>query len=100
MFRRTIDVQKITQFFFAAVFAILLGCSGGSSPQDQLNEIDTLMKKGFPLTSEQKESVTALVTEGKVLLEQGKKKESSDAFEKAIEVLNMAQDAYIFNKAD
>ena len=93
-------MKKITLFFFAAVFAILLGCSGSSSPQDQLNEIDTLMNKGFPLTSEQKESVTALVTEGKTLLEQGKEKESSEAFAKAIKVLNLAQDAYIFNKAD
>jgi len=92
-------MKKITQLICAAIFAVMLACSG-STPQDQLNEIDELMKKGFPLTSDQKESVTSLVTEGKILLEQGKEKESSEALAKAIDVLNFAQDAYIYNKAD
>jgi len=99
IFRRMIDMKKITQFFLAAGFSIMLGCSS-SSPQDQLREIDTLMKKGFPLTSEQQESVTSLVTEGKILLDQGKEKESSEALAKALDVLHIAEDAYIFNKAD
>jgi hypothetical protein len=97
--RRKIDMKKITQFFLAAMFMIMLGCSS-STPQDQLIKIDSLMKEDFTLTSEEQESVTTFVTEGKLLLEQGKDKESSEALAKAIKVLKLAQDAYIFNKAD
>jgi hypothetical protein len=92
-------MKKITQFFLAALFMIMLGCSS-SSPQDQLNEIDTLIKKGFPLTLEQKNSVTSLFTEGKILLERGKEKEASETLAKALDVLHIAEDADIFNKAD
>ncbi|KPK00066.1 MAG: hypothetical protein AMK71_08765 [Nitrospira bacterium SG8_35_4] len=92
-------MKKIINFLVAAVFVIMLACSS-SSPQDQLHEIDDLMKKEFTLTTDQQESVTAFVTEGKSLLQQGKEKESSEAFAKAINVLKLAQDAYIFNKAD
>ena len=91
-------MKKIINFLLAAVFMIMLGCS--STPQDQLVEIDTLIKKGFPLTSEQKESVTTLVTEGKILLERGKEKESSEVLAQALDVLHIAEDADIFNKAD
>jgi hypothetical protein len=83
----------------AAVFVIMLACSS-STPQDQLSEIDTLIKKGFPLNSEQKESVTSFVTEGKILLEQGREKESSELLAQALDVLHLAEDADIFNKAD
>lgn len=88
----------ITRILLAAVFMMMLGCS--STPQDMLSEIDKLAKKGFPLTLEQKDSITSLVTEGKILLEQGKEKESSEILAKALDVLRTAQDADIFNKAD
>jgi polyhydroxyalkanoate synthesis regulator phasin len=92
-------MNKIITFLLAAVFMIMLGCSS-SSPQDKLNEIDKLVRKGFPLTLEQKESVTTLVTEGKILLEQGREKESSEILSQALDVLHIAEDADIFNKAD
>jgi hypothetical protein len=77
----------------------MVSCSS-SDPQSQLGEIDDLLKKGFPMTTEQTADVNKFVAEGKSLMEQGKDREASESFSKAINVLNMAQDAYIFNKAD
>jgi len=93
-------MKRIINFLLAVTWVIMLSCSGPATPKDQLAEINELMGKGYPLTTEQKASVTSLIAEGKSLLEQGKQKESSEAFAKAIKVLELARDAYIFNKAD
>ncbi len=92
-------MKKLTLLIVAAVLAALVSCSAGT-PQDQLKEIDELLNKGFPMTAEQSESVTSSIAGGKQLLEEGKSEESKEAFAKALKVLNLAQDAYIFNKAD
>jgi flagellin-specific chaperone FliS len=46
------------------------------------------------------ENINRFVDEGKSLMEQGKDQDASEAFAKAIDILNMALDADIFNKAD
>lgn len=46
------------------------------------------------------QSIDNFTAEGKGLLEQGKDKESPEALAKAINILNMALNADIFNKAD
>ncbi len=93
-------MKKLLNIFIAAIFMIVVGCSSGSDPKSQLATIDDLQKKGFPMTAEQTESVNTFVAEGKSLIEQGKDKEASEALAKAIDILNMALDADIFNKAD
>ena len=82
-----------------SVLLIFLACSPGS-PQDQMKEIDELLNEDFPVTAEEKKEVDAFTAKGKSLLEEGKTAEASEAFAGAIKILNMAQDAYIFNKAD
>lgn len=92
-------MKKIMQLFIAAMFVFIISCSS-SDPQTQLKEIDELMNKEFTLTSEETVTVNSFVAEGKKYLEQGKQKEASETLAKAIKVLQMAEDAYIFNKAD
>ncbi len=82
-----------------SVLMIFVACSA-SSPQDQMKEIDKLMSADFPTTVEEKAEVAAFTAKGKIHLEAGETKEASEAFAKAIKTLEMAQDSYIFNKAD
>ena len=92
-------MKKIMQFFITLLFAIIIGCSSGDTTS-QLKKIDELRNKGFPITAEQMVSIDTFVAEGKKLIEQGKEKEASETLAKAIDILNMALDADIFNKAD
>ncbi len=77
----------------------LAGC-GESSPEAKLEDINTLLGKNFPMTEDQKSDVERLVSEGRQLLENGKKEESSQAFASAIKVLKLAEDAAMFNKSE
>ena len=92
-------MNRIVRILAAVAVVAMIGCSG-SSPQDQLKEIAELQQKGFPIAPEQVESIDRHTAEGKQLMAEGKTKEASEAFAKAIDVLKLAQDAYIFNKAD
>ena len=92
-------MKKIMQLIIAAMFVFIVSCSS-SDPQSQLKDIDKLMNSEFTLTAEETETVNSFVTEGKTYIEQGKKIEASEVLAKAIKVLKMAEDAYIFNKAD
>jgi len=92
-------MKKVMQLIVAAMFVFIVSCSS-SDPKDQLKSIDELMNKEFTLTAEETETVTSFVTEGKKHMAQGKNKEASESLAKAIKVLKMAEDAYIFNKAD
>ena len=92
-------MKKLIRLFVILMFMILISCSSGD-PQSQLNKIDELKGKGFPITSEQMESIDKNIAEGKSLIKEGKEKEASEALAKAIDILNMALDADIFNKAD
>ena len=82
------------------IIAFAFSCSSGSTPQSQVKEIDDLMSKNYPMTSEQTTNLDIYIEEGNRLLDQGKNKEASEAFAKAIDILHMARDAYIYNKAD
>ena len=92
-------MQKYMQLFIAVVFTLIIGCSSGDTTS-QLKKIDELKNKDFPITAEQMVSIDTFVADGKKLIEQGKEKEASESLAKAIDILNMALDADIFNKAD
>jgi Tfp pilus assembly protein PilF len=92
-------MKKLMQLIIAAMFVFIVSCSS-SDPQTQLKEIDELMNKEFTLNQEETVTVNSFVAEGKKYIEQGKQKEASETLAKAIKVLSMAEDAYIFNKAD
>ena len=71
------EMKKLLYLFIAGIFIISVSCSGGSDPQSQLNKIDKLKGKGFPITTEQMQSIDNFTAEGKGLLEHGKEKEAS-----------------------
>lgn len=78
---------------FAAVLAAALSACGADDPSAQLNKIDELLAKNYPLTAEQVSQVTDSVARGKSLIAQGKEKEASTQLAKAIKVLEKAADA-------
>jgi hypothetical protein len=92
-------MKKLIHLFVIVMFMVVIGCSSGD-PQSQLIKIDKLKGKDFPITSEQMENIDKYVAEGNSLIKEGKEKEASEALAKAIDILNMALDADIFNKAD
>lgn len=92
-------MKKLVHLFVIVMFMIIIGCSSGDT-QSQLKKIDELKNKGFPITSEQMENIDKYVAQGNSLIKDGKEKEASDALVKAIDILNLALDADIFNKAD
>lgn len=93
-------MKKIRNLVAAALLTLILGCSGGNDPQSQLKKIDEMLDKKFPMTAEQSEQLNTHIAEGKRLLTEGKVEESSQAFAQALEILQRAEDVYIFNKAD
>ncbi len=93
-------MKKIMQVLLTIVFLVTISCSGPADTQSQLKEIDKLKAKGFPITTEQIADIDKFIAEGKGLIEQGKEKEATESLAKAIDVLNLALDADIFNKAD
>jgi hypothetical protein len=92
-------MKKLIHLFVIVMFMLIISCSS-SDTQSQLKKIDELKSKGFPITSEQMENIDKHIAEGKSLIEEGKEKQASEALAKAIDILNMALDADIFNKAD
>ena len=81
------------------MFMLIISCSNADT-SSQLKKIDELKSKGFPITSGQMENIDKHIAEGKKLIEEGKEKQASEALAKSIEILNMALDADIYNKAD
>ena len=63
-------------------------------------KIAALHGKGFPIAAEQAESIDRHTAEGKKFMAEGKTKEASEAFAKAIKVMKLAQDADLYNKSD
>jgi len=94
-------MKKMIKLFVLVMSMIIISCSSsGNDTQSQLNKIDELKNKGFPITSEQMENIDKHIAEGKSLIKEGKEKQASEALAKAIKILNLALDADIFNKAD
>jgi len=87
------------QLLLSLVFMIAVSCSSGDT-QSQLKKIDEMLNKGYGLTAEQTASVNTFVAQGKSLIEKGKQEEASEALDKALDILKIAEDSYIFNKAD
>lgn len=93
-------MKNIIHFFMTVMFIVVIGCSSSGDTQSQLIKIDELKSKGFPITQEQQQNIDKHIAQGKELMKEGKEKEASESLAKAIDILNIALDAYIFNKAD
>jgi len=77
----------------------LAGC-GDSDPGSQIETINALMEKEFPLNDQQRSDVEKLVAEGNEQLKAGNPEQAAAAFKEAIEVLEFAEDAAMFNKSE
>jgi len=92
--------SKLLAGAFFAIFLAVAGCSGSSSPQDQLVTVNAILAKGFDMAAPQRQEVDKLVAEAKKLMEAGKTEESSKLLKKAIKVLEFAEEADRFNKSE
>jgi len=80
--------------------ALLVAACGDDSPEGKLKDINEMLGKGFAITEEQKATVDAAIADGKAKMEAGQTEAAKIAFDKALDVLQLAQDAATFNKAD
>ncbi len=81
--------SKLLAVFFV-IFLAVTGCSGPSSPNEQLATIDKMLAKGFEMTDPQLQEVDSLVAKAKKLMGVGKTEESGQLLKKAIKVLEFA----------
>lgn len=91
--------------FLAVVFLaaiVLLGATGcgESDPASQINTINELMDKGFPITEQQRTEVERLVAEGSELASAGNPEQAGAVLDEAIKLLRFAEDAAMFNKSE
>lgn len=75
------------------------GC-GQDDPVAQLRTMNELMAKDFPLTAQQHSNVERLVAEGDALISAGVLEKAGDILAEAVDVLEFAEDAVIFNKSE
>lgn len=75
------------------------GC-GGSDPDSQLKTINELLAKDFPVTEQQMAEIEKYVTEGEESVKAGNDERASAAFDEAIKILKLAEDAHLFNKSE
>lgn len=83
-----------------AASLVLAGCLGPGTPEEQLEAIQALQAKNLPVTEAQKTELDASIAKGREALEGGNKEQATAAFDKALAILKIAEDAEIFNKAD
>ncbi len=83
-----------------AASLVLAGCLGPGTPEEQLQAIQESQAKNPPMTDEQKTDLDAAIAKGREALEGGNKDEATAAFDKALAILKVAEDAALFNKAD
>lgn len=83
-----------------AASLFLAACLGPGTPEEQLEAIQVLQAKDLPVTEAQKTELEAHIDSGRKALEGGDKAAAAAAFDKALAILNIAEDAAIFNKAD
>jgi ABC-type glycerol-3-phosphate transport system substrate-binding protein len=90
-----------------AVLLVMLltiaGCSSGSksnSPDDKIATINSMMSKGYEMTSNQQEKINQMTEEGKKLVSQGKTAEANKLLNEAIHLLELIAETDRFNKSE
>lgn len=94
----------MNRFFTVLLVAafVLVGANGcgQSDPTAQLQTIDELMAKDFPLTAQQRSDVDRLVAEGNALISAGDLEQAGEVLGEALDILEFAEDAAMFNKSE
>ncbi len=91
--------QLLKPMALAAALAVA-ACGGSAGPQDQLRQIDEKLARNIPMTEQQKKQVEQFRSEGERLLAENKADEAARALDQALQVLQRAEDAATFNKAE
>jgi len=89
--------------FLLCILLAVAGCSSGSksnTPDEKIATINTLMSKGYAMTTNQKESVNMLLEEGRKLAAEGKTAEANKQLDRAIEMLEVIGESDRFNKSE
>ncbi|UCG77519.1 MAG: hypothetical protein JSV21_08010 [Nitrospirota bacterium] len=81
------------------IMTATFACSG-NGPDAKLKEINALMSKKIPMTIEQREGIDSFIGKGKDLMNKGEKAEAVMAFDEALKIIKIAQDAAIYNAAE
>jgi hypothetical protein len=92
-------MKQLLHVLGLSVARSLTAC-GPATPQDQLETIDELMGKNFPLTEKQRTDLDKYLADGRRFLKDGKEAESSKALGDAIKILKTAEDTALFNKSE
>lgn len=92
-------MKKLAGVALAAAMALAAGC-GSDDPQALVDQIAELSAKDLPLTDQQKKEIAEFTEQGKAWLSQGKAEGAVEALDKALAILEQAQDAAAFNKAE
>ena len=82
------------------VALILAACGGSATPESQLNEINELLSKKYPMTQEQERDINTLIDAGKKLMQEGNNPEASKKLAEALKILHWVRDTYVLNKAE
>ena len=93
----------ISRTFQAAALACALalgGCIGSDTPEEQLKTIEELQTKKLPMTEKQASEMADHLAKGREALSAGNKEAAGKAFDKALEILKIAEDTALYNKAD
>jgi len=94
--------KRLAAILIAIVLATATGCSkqGGDTPQAQLETINSLLAKNYEMTQSQHNEIEQLASQGTALMNQGKQAEASQAFTKAIALLEQIGETSRFNKSE
>ena len=94
-----INMKKLGIIVLAAAISLATGC-GSDDPQALVSRIEELSAKDLPLTDLQKKEVAEFTRQGKEWLSQGKAQGATQAFDKALAILQQAEDMAVYNKAE
>lgn len=89
--------------FLLCILLAVAGCSPGSktdTPAEKISTINTMMSKGYPMTSNQKESINMLLEDGRKLAAEGKTAEANKQLDRAIKMLEVIGESDRFNKSE
>ena len=93
-------IRRSLQAAVLATTLALAGCFGESSPQEKLAKIQEMQTKNYPLTEKQQADITGFLSKGEAALKAGDDAAAGTAFDGALKILEFAESAAIYNKAD
>lgn len=80
------------------------GCSSSGSkssgPEGKIATINSMMAKGYEMSTLQKQSINQMLADGQKLISEGKTAEAEKLFDEAIKLLEVIAETDRFNKSE